>query len=208
MRNIQSLAEWNANDFRVLARILSVALGLLGLAAIFNLAGISSIGSDGVKTGMEVMASLEPNQALNAAALPAEVNPAGQPIDVYVAVEPSGLAEQVLVRVIHLPVILVIMAVVVLIRRIFVDAAKNLVFTQANAGRLRKIAFLLLCTVFLEYVSQVARNELAQRALGGDLVVVTFGFSALPMGVAALTMALAAIFDRGVALREYNEVTV
>ncbi len=203
---IKSKTEWAPKDFRTLATMLSISLVFLSGAALMNLFGVSSIGSDGISTKAEVATFLRPGQVLAPAALPAGVT--AQPVPVIAKGRLSGLTEHLLARAQILPMLAVVIAVVVLLRRMLLDVAEGQIFTRKNAGRVRIIGVILMASTLLSGLSQIAASELASRQLGQALVSPYFELSFAAPGAGALLLALAAVFDAGVKLREDNEATI
>ncbi len=205
-RWIKSQTVWTPKDFRRLATMLTISLVFLGGAALMMLFGVSSIGHDGVSTKTVFTTFLHSDRILAPAALPTGVT--ARPVEVLAQVRPSGLVEHVLFRAQVFPMQLVIIAVVVLLRRMLLDVAYGQIFTRDNARRLRTIVVILMASTLVTAITQMSSTELAIRQLGETVVSPFFELSFAPAGAGALLLALAAIFDAGVKLREDSEATI
>ena len=192
-------------DVRALERLVSAGLVVATIVALMALVGVSSIGFGGVGSGAPLEVDLDPAKVAPDLTrnLPAGVDV--QAVRATIVAEPSGLWEQLLVRLQVLPIVLLALAVLVLMRRIVRSVVAGDPFVEENVRRLRLIGWLVALSPLLLVLAQLARSGLVARSSVGDVAVSQITIAVVPILVGGLLLVLAQVFAAGVQLRQDTE---
>jgi hypothetical protein len=192
-------------DVRALERLVTAGLVVATIVALMALAGVSSIGFGGVGSGAPLEVDLDPAKVapdLNQT-LPAGVDV--EAVRATIVSRPSGLWEQLLVRLQVLPIVLLALAVLVLTRRIVRSVVAGDPFVEENVRRLRIIGWLVALSPILLVLAQLARSDLISRSSVGDLALSQITIAFVPILIGGLLLVLAEVFAAGVQLRQDTE---
>jgi hypothetical protein len=192
-------------DVRALEGLVTAGLVVASVVALMALAGVSSVGLSGARSGAPLPVDLDPLKVapdLNRT-LPAGVE--AQAVRATVVLKPSGLFEHLLVRLQVLPLAILALVVLVLMRRIVRSVAAGDPFVEENVRRLRIIGWLVALSPLLLVIAQVARSELVSRSAAGDLALSHITIAFVPILIGGLLLVLAQVFAEGLRLREDTE---
>ncbi len=195
------------SDMKAIHSLLTVGLGVLVLSTVIVLAGFTTLGIGNVRSGADMPATLAFEKVIPAGAnLPPGVQV--ESLKVSVPIVYRTITDHVLLRMAILPLIFLAMAVVWHLRRVVGSVLAGDPFVVANVARLRWIAWLLITSPFVIFISDVAKNELLSRSSVGDLTQESVSFYLAPVLIGALILVLSQVFASGVALRQEAEGVV
>jgi len=189
-------------DVRALEGLVTAALVVAAVVAVMALVGVTSIGSGGVGRSVPIEVDLNP---ANVAPTLSRQLPAGVDVEAVratVVSRPSGLVEQLLARLLVLPIALLALVVLVLMRRIVRSVTAGDPFVAENVRRLRIIGWLVALSPVPLVVGQLARAELVSRSIVGDLADSHITVALVPILIGGLLLVLAEVFGAGVRLRK------
>jgi hypothetical protein len=192
-------------DVRALERLVTAGLVVATIVALMALAGVSSIGFGGVGSGAPIEVDLDPAKV--APDLKQNLPPGVdvEAVRATIVSRPSGLWEQLLVRLQMLPIVLLALAVLVLMRRIVRSVVAGDPFVEENVRRLRIIGWLVALSPILLVLAQLARSDLISRSSVGDLALSQITIALVPILIGGLLLVLAEVFAAGVELRQDTE---